>query len=146
MMRVALAAVSAALIFLSAIAPARPARAQANATRPAGLLDCAGNAQVRPREVVLACADANLSAQRLTWTGWGEPFAAAVGEMQVNSCTPNCAAGTFHAFKAVLVARGIRRCPSGVVAYTTVTYAFVGRTPAAVDPDPTVTYRCKDKP
>jgi hypothetical protein len=145
-MRTTLAAAAcAALIALSALAALRPVHAQAS-TRPTGLLDCVGNAPARPHDVVLTCADAIIYARRLVWTGWGEPFAAAVGEMQVNACTPNCAAGTFHSFKVVLVARGIRRCPSGVVAYSTVTYAFIGRAPPEFDPDPTVTYRCKERP
>lgn len=138
------ATVCAAIVSIFALAAVQPARAQTVAAPPTALLDCLGNPQVRPQQVVLTCADANVAAEHLVWTGWGEPFAAATGVMQVNSCTPNCAAGTFHAFKTVLVARGVRRC-NGVVAYTTVSYGFIGRAPAGIDPDPTVTYRCKSK-
>lgn len=112
-------------------------------TRPAALIDCAGKPALRPAEVVLTCADAGITAQRLTWTGWGEPFAAAVGEASVNLCTPNCAAGRFQSYKVVLVARGRRRC-ANAVAYDTVAYAYLGAAPpGAAGMDTTVTYRCR---
>jgi hypothetical protein len=135
--------------FLSVIyaMPSAPVVAAQNApARATALIDCVGGTHVRPAEVVFACADANISAQHLVWTGWGETFAAAVGEMEVNSCTPSCVAGTFHAFKVVLVARGAQRCPNGVVAYDTVTYAFPERSPFPPQKsgpyNSTVSYRC----
>jgi hypothetical protein len=84
---------------------------------------------VRPAEVVLACADANFGVRRLRWTGWGSSFAAATGVAYANDCTPNCAAGHMHTYRAVLVASGTQRCPNGKTAYSKVTVAFVGPSP-----------------
>lgn len=125
---------------------AQPVTAGAPNGGPAGLIDCLGKTQVRPAAVVLTCADANMSVRHLSWTGWGASFAAALGEMSVNSCTPNCAAGTFHTFKVVLIARGAERC-GNVLAYNALTFAFLGRSPFPATSDwtlhPTITYRCR---
>jgi len=140
--RFAVVAAIGALALVGA-APAFFTVARGTVARPVGLIDCVGKTPARPAEVVLTCADANVSAQHLTWTGWGEPFAAAVGELSVNSCTPNCAAGKFQTFKVVLVVRGARRCPSGILAYDTVTYAFLGPSPAGFgSPSAPLTFRC----
>jgi len=96
---------------------------------PHALPDCLGKPQVRPKQVVLACADANFGVKGLRWTGWGESFTAATGTAYANDCTPNCAAGHFHTYRAVLVASGARRCPNGGVVYKEVTIAFVGPSP-----------------
>ncbi len=89
------------------------------------LPDCTGKPVVRPTEVTLACGDGNAVAQKLSWTGWGERFAAAVGTLSMNDCTPNCAAGHFHSYPVVLVAQGSQRCPDGRRAYRLVTYAVL---------------------
>jgi hypothetical protein len=93
------------------------------------LPDCLGKPKVKPAEVVLACADANFGVRKLRWTGWGSSFAAATGTAYANDCTPNCAAGHFHSYQAVLVASGSQRCASGGRAYARVTVAFVGPSP-----------------
>ncbi|HEV7132529.1 MAG TPA: hypothetical protein VGN27_02225 [Gaiellaceae bacterium] len=96
---------------------------------PQALPDCLGKPQVRPAAIVLACADANFGVRKLRWTGWGAPFAAATGIAYANDCTPNCAAGHMHAYRAVLVVSGTQRCPDGKAAYSRVTVAFVGPSP-----------------
>jgi hypothetical protein len=98
------------------------------AAHPTALPDCLGKPRVRPATVVLACGDGNFGVRRLSWTGWGEPFAAAVGTAYANDCTPNCAAGRFHTYRAVIVAAGAQRCVN-VIAYSRITVAFVGPSP-----------------
>ena len=119
-----------------------PVSAQSTIALP----DCVGKPQVRPSEVIFACGDANFLARRLQWTGWGERFAAATGIAAINDCTPYCAAGHFHNYRVVIIASGHQSCPDGHPAYTTVTYAFVGRPPFAQQgsqaANPTVTYPC----
>jgi hypothetical protein len=137
--RLSLAVVPVALLAWLALSGA------ASGSSTVGLLDCAGKPVVQPRSIVLACGDANFQAAGLRWTGWGESFAAAQGTARVNDCTPNCAAGHFHAYPVILVAKSPRTC-SGRRAYSAVTYAF----PAAAPPGmrvssvaaATVTYRC----
>jgi hypothetical protein len=134
----------AALLFSAALLLGSIAAAPAGAAAPVmALPDCAGGPTVEPDSVTLACADAGITADKLQWTGWGSPFAAAVGTASVNTCTPNCAAGTFKHYRIVLIATGRQRCSNGRAAYAKVTYAFIGASPANTDPDPTVPYTCK---
>ena len=96
---------------------------------PQAVPDCLGKPRVRPTEIVLACADANFGVRKLRWTGWGEPFAAAIGVAYANDCTPNCAAGHMHSYQAVVVVSGTQQCPGGKTAYSRITVAFVGPSP-----------------
>jgi hypothetical protein len=89
-----------------------------------------GKPTVRPSEIVLACADAGLGVRRLRWLGWGEPTAAGIGTAFANDCTPNCAAGHFHTYRAVLLLSGRQRCGTAT-AYRTATVAIVGKAPPA---------------
>ena len=121
------AALAPAFAALGAAGAAAVALAGAT-SHPTALPDCLGKPRVRPATVVLACGDGNFGVRRLRWIGWGGPCAAAVGTAYANDCTPNCAAGHFHAYRAVIVADGAQRC-AHVVAYSRVTVAFVGPSP-----------------
>jgi hypothetical protein len=128
-----------AAMLLGTVAIARAASSAPTMALP----DCAGGPTVRPESVTLACADAGITAEKLQWTGWGSTFAAAVGVASVNTCTPNCAAGTYKHYRIVLIATGQQHCSNGQTAYAKVSYAFIGAAPSSVDPDPTVPYKCK---
>lgn len=95
---------------------------------PRALPDCLGKPQVRPGTVVLACADANFGVRKLHWSGWGRPTARATGVAYANDCNPNCAAGHFRDYRAVLVASGRQVC-HGLPAYGRVRVSFPGATP-----------------
>ena len=117
----------------------------ASGSATTGLIDCAGKPAFQPRSIVLACGDANFQASGLRWTGWSASFAAAQGTARVNDCTPNCAAGHFHSYPVILVAKSLRTC-AGRPAYSAVTYAFPATAPpgmrATSVAGATVTYRC----
>jgi hypothetical protein len=132
----------AALIAAAAIASLSGAVPAIAAPAVMALPDCLGKPATKPASVTLACADANFTAGKLTWTGWGNTFAAAMGSASVNDCTPSCVAGHFHTYKIVLIASGVQQCPSGQRAYATITYAWVGRSPSSRDDDPVVPFRC----
>ena len=110
-----------------------------------GLPDCAGKPVVRPSSIVLACGDGNFQANHLRWTGWGESFAAAQGTASVNDCKPYCAAGHFHLYPVMLIAKGRQTC-SGRSAYSSVTYAFPAAAPYQARPvslnGATVVFKC----
>jgi hypothetical protein len=56
------------------------------------VLNCGmGKALVRPKELTLACADANDLANDLAWSKWGTARAYATGVDTWNTCVPNCA-------------------------------------------------------
>ncbi|MEO6990072.1 MAG: hypothetical protein ABI346_02115 [Candidatus Baltobacteraceae bacterium] len=134
----------------SSAAPSAEAAATSAPSAPAAAMmlpDCAGKPAARPSEIIFACADANFGVRKLSWTGWGEPFAAATGQAYLNDCMPNCAAGHMHTYPMIVVAKGSQKCPNGERAYETVTYAFVGRSPmpATDDSPPNYTYLCKPR-
>ncbi len=67
------------------------------------VVDCAGHAQTRPGQYVLACADGNAYLATLHWATWGSSAAFADGISTFNDCVPNCVSGHGHSFP-VLVA------------------------------------------
>jgi hypothetical protein len=136
---------AAAVVAAAATFSMMPAfeRAAAQTASPAIVLpDCLGKPQIKPAQIVFACGDGNFSAAKLQWTGWGATFAAARGTGSMNDCTPNCAAGHFHSAPIVVLASGRGSCPDGRPAYTTVTWAWIGK-PPYVDNDPKQTFHCK---
>ena len=50
---------------------------------------------MRPGTIILACGDGNAQLTHLTWTSWTPSGAAGYGYFTHNTCTPNCAEGTF---------------------------------------------------
>ena len=98
------------------------------AGHPTALPNCLGKPTVRPASIVLACADANFGVKKLSWIGWGGSRAAATGVAYTNDCTPNCAAGHFHNYNAVIVLSGAQKC-GAVTEYRSLTIAFAGPTP-----------------
>jgi len=71
-------------------------------TRRVTVSNC-GRLVVRPTSVVLACADANYGLTGLRWSSWGGSTARATGSVRANDCTPYCAAGHFHSYRARVV-------------------------------------------
>jgi hypothetical protein len=115
-----------ALVLCAAAALVGPA----GAAPPTAAPNCLGKPVVKPGEILLACADAGLGVRKITWLGWGSSIAAGVGTAFANDCTPDCAAGHFHDYRAVLLLSGSQRC-AGRVVYRTATVAIVGRPPEA---------------
>ncbi|MGC8511232.1 MAG: hypothetical protein ACP5PB_10230 [Acidimicrobiales bacterium] len=69
---------------------------QAHETTAAGLYDCSSTLSVKPRTLVLSCADANTEITDVSWSNWGQSTAFATGTARWNDCTPSCAAGTWR--------------------------------------------------
>jgi hypothetical protein len=114
----------AAFLLLGAIAIS--ALASADARRVVG--NCF-KSQVRPATIILACADDNLVLIRLHWRSFGGATARGSGQYYVNDCTPNCAAGTFHAFPIDVVLSNARPCPDGRDDYRGATISFTSTRP-----------------
>jgi hypothetical protein len=119
-----------ALLGVCLVALAAASARSAAAASPSVVPNCVGKPVVKPGEVILACADAGLGVRAIRWLGWGSPVAAGLGTAFANDCTPSCAAGHFHSYRAVLLLGGTQRC-GGRVAYRTATVAIVGTPPSA---------------
>lgn len=77
----------------TATASAAPMRAGATAKAVPQVKDCGlGKNLVRPKSLVLACADANSQAVSLVWHKWTSTGASATGVYTWNLCVPYCAA------------------------------------------------------
>ena len=141
---VVLACVAAALaitgltltgLTLSGSAQAAPAHPAASPPRTV-VFDCTGqHALVRPKTIVLACADGNALVDRLAWTSWTPGLASARGTLVQNDCTPYCAAGHFHRYPALVVLWGgkaVKNHP-GERRYTELTMILTGARPRFYD-------------
>jgi hypothetical protein len=100
-------------------------------------------ALVRPRSIVFACADANFYAVRLRWTRWDANGARAAGVAYQNDCTPNCAAGHFHAYRLAVGLAGAAACGRSRPEFTRVSWSFLGRKPLGVPRTGSETFRCR---
>lgn len=109
-----------ALGVFSCLVPA--ASLKAHSSLPTVLPNCVGTPQSKPSQVILACGDGNVYANKLNWKSWGQLYAHASGVLEMNDCTPDCARGRFHLYQASLTAYGEQRCPDGKIAYKTVKY------------------------
>jgi hypothetical protein len=116
-------------LLIAALAITSVSASGTTSARPKGLPDCLGRPRTQPAAIVFACADANFGARHLRWTGWGRGFTAAVGTAYANDCDPTCVEGTFHTYRAIVVASGSQECPDGTLAYERVTIGFVGPSP-----------------
>lgn len=117
--------VGLALLFASLLAV--PALAAAGKDRLVG--DCT-QSQVKPKQIILACADANEEVLHIKWSSFGAAKATASGTYSVNGCTPNCAAGTFKNYKVKLTASDAKHCDDGNVDdYMSLLLTFVGTPP-----------------
>ena len=98
---------------------------------------------VRPRSIVIACADANFYATGLKWTRWDASGAEGTGVGHENDCKPYCAAGRFHTYRLALRLDEVARCGSRKEPqFTRVTWTFPGAKPPGVPRRDSETFRC----
>jgi len=88
-------------------------------------------ASSRPKTLTLACGDGNTVLSGLRWSSFGGASASAKGTLEMNTCTPNCAAGKVVKYPVAVRADDQRTCRSGVRVYNKLTLQFTGRTPSS---------------
>ena len=93
---------------------------------------CAHQPQVRPHEIVIACADANFYVDHLVWTRWNARGAVATGIAHENDCTPYCAAGHFHSYRATVALSRLVSCVKGRREFARIAWRFTASKPAHV--------------
>ena len=100
----------------SLIVPALAVALLALATVPAGSApktlfpgNC-GKPTYKPTRIVVACGDGNNRLARIKWESYGTDAASGTATAVVNDCEPNCAAGTFHHFRAVVTLNKPKDC------------------------------------
>jgi len=119
-MRAAIAAVGGVMLLTtvggaSALASQSAAATSAAAVTRAGsaaaapqfvVIDCMNKAQVRPRTIVLTCADYGMGLRHLHWTSWTPELASAYGTEWQNDCKPDCADGHFRYYRVLAMLWG----------------------------------------
>lgn len=66
--------------------------------------------QVKPKEVILACADVNLYVDKISWHSFGGGTATGSGTYVENTCTPDCAAGKYKSYPVSLTLSNAKPC------------------------------------
>ncbi len=90
------------------------------------------HAVTRPSSLVLACADANTLLRSLRWSSFGGATARARGNLEVNTCTPNCASGRFVRYPVIVRASGVLTCKRQLRVYRRIDLTFATRVPRSV--------------
>jgi hypothetical protein len=104
-----------------------------------GVQDC-HIPKVKPKRIVLACADFGLFANHFHWSHWGHRKAKAKGVLHAKVCKPSCAEGFFKDYPVEIVLRRIKtRTCNGKRAryYTKVKLNFPGAHPQFAHRAPT---------
>jgi hypothetical protein len=74
---------------------------------------CEHRPRVRPKAIVIACADANFAIDHIRWSSWTRTRAVGTGTAHENNCKPNCAAGRFHSFPITVRLSKVAHCVAG---------------------------------
>lgn len=98
-------------------------------------------AVVRPRSIVVACADGNFYLTRIHWTSWTTASASGTAVGHQNDCTPNCAAGHFHTYPATLTLKRPLSC-DGHTVFTTLSWRFGKPTAKGIALSGATTFNC----
>lgn len=94
-------------------------------------IDDCGPPVSKPRSLVLTCADANYSLERIAWHGWGTASPTGKATVRANDCKPYCAAGHFHTYPVTVTADKLTRC--GLTpTYARVTIVYTGTRPQGI--------------
>jgi hypothetical protein len=95
---------------------AAPGAAFAGSMGGVQLYNCSTLA-AKPTEIVLSCADANRSLEKIHWHTWGGKSATATATLTWNTCTPNCASGKDKS-KVITFTATDRKTVKGELLYT----------------------------
>ena len=85
----------------------------------------------KPTSLVLACADANYSLDRIAWRGWGAASATGKATARANDCKPYCAAGHFHSYPVTVAATQLTHCGLAPT-YSRLTIVYAGARPQGI--------------
>lgn len=102
-----------------------------------GIVNCLGREVVKPKQVVVSCADAAVAVVRITWSRWDANGARGTGTLAWNTCLPtDCADGIVQKYPVRISLGRVASGPSASV-FTRMTLAFPDGGPAAAE---TATY------
>ena len=100
------------------------------------------NARYKPVQFVIACGDAGLIANTLSWSSWTKSQAVAAGTGDINTCNPDCASGGRLSAPISLTLTKPRTCRNGKRIFSKLFYRWTGAVPTG-PPSGTVPIGCK---
>lgn len=97
----------------------------------------------RPKTIIVTCADANFTIEKISWNSWTTTRAAGRGTARVNNCTPDCAGGTFETFPVRVTLSTPKRCrPGKPLQFVRIAVVFTGERPAGFPRTERLPYGC----
>jgi len=105
---------------------AAPALASGGSNRVVGNCD---HSQVKPKSIILACADVNAYVNKISWKAFGGPTANGAGTFVQNTCTPNCAAGKFKDYPVTFTLSNPKPCFDQRDDYRLIAITYLGNRP-----------------
>jgi hypothetical protein len=114
---------------LAAVAVAVPAYGAPIIPKLAGCVP-GSTPSVRPRQIIVACGDANFYFTNLAWSAWNAKQAVAGGVAHLNDCKPYCAAGHFHTYKVAITLTQPKTCANGNHEFTRMSWRYLLGVPA----------------
>jgi len=134
LIRTAAIAAAGSSLVLAGIALAPMASAESSDT---AIVNCQGKAQVKPKQIVLSCADANLFVYKITWSKWDANGATGKGTLVWNTCLPKtCVDGIVQKYKVSVKLGRVASAPN-ISVFSGMTLTFPGNAPAGAE---TATY------
>jgi hypothetical protein len=95
----------------------------------------------KPTRIVVACGDGNNRLARIRWESYGTDAASGTATAVVNDCEPNCAAGEFHRFHAVVTLNKPKDC-GRYMQFTRLVERFTGEQPDSTGSKVTERFPC----
>lgn len=76
------------------------------------VVNCQGQLEYKPKEIVFACGDGGVYFGKIRWTSWTMNEAKGTGTLYFNTCEPDCGAGNIQKFpKRKLTLGGVATGP-----------------------------------
>jgi len=105
-----------------------PAQAAAPSPDRTYVVNCQGELDYKPKEIVFACGDGGVYFGNIKWRKWNMNRAVGRGTLFYNICEPNCGAGNIQRYTKVRIVLGDVATGPGegtfVNAFTTLTGTF----------------------
>jgi hypothetical protein len=116
-------------------APAQtPASSTAAASGKRVYVSNCGKLTYQPSSVVMACGDAGLIAESLTWSQWTSKRASATGTGVAKTCDPDCASGGVTTAPIEVRATKPRKCSNGRRVFSKLHYFWTAGKPPGLFP------------
>ena len=94
------------LVGLMSVGLAAPASATEPDPTKTYVVDCQGELDYKPKQIVFACGDGGVYFGNIRWTKWNMNEAVGRGTLYYNTCEPNCGAGNVLQYKRVRITLG----------------------------------------